>query len=70
MEFFSRIFKKIFREDLLLLVHVITRGKQRVIINERIHLYLNKSHTIYSSGKARIHQRLQRIFFSLCTCHT
>ena len=60
---FAGIFKKTFHETLLNLVHAVARGKQKEVINEGFHWYMNKEQKINSADKVRLQKLLQGVFF-------
>ena len=53
------------QETLILLVHAVSRGKQKSIINEGFNWYFNKVQKINSEDKGSIYQYLQVVFFAL-----
>ena len=59
------IFRNAFQETLLILVHAVSRGNHKAIINEGFCSYLNKLKKINSADKVILHQWLQGVSFAL-----
>ena len=66
---FSWMFKNIFQETLLVLLHTVARVNLEEIIKEGFHIYLKKIHKINSIGKSGLHQWLKEVFLVLCVCN-
>ena len=64
------MFKKVFQETLLILVHYVARGNHGSVINEGLYCYLNKLHKIKSSDKGSLHRCLRGLIFSLYALNT
>ena len=59
------MFKKTFKDTLLIPVHTVARVNYKAIRNQLFHHYLNKLQKINSAYKGGLHQWLQGIFFVL-----
>ena len=64
-ELFSIIFNDTYQETLMILVHAVTRGNNKSIINKGFCHYLNKFQKINSADKVSLHQWMQGAFFAL-----
>ena len=66
---FSGMLKNNFQDTLLILVHSVTRGDNKEIINKYFHHYLNKVQKINSAGNGSFQQWFQGVLFELCECN-
>ena len=53
---FAGMSKKTFQETLLVLIHAVSSGNHKTVINEGFHWYFNKFQKINSADKCRLNQ--------------